>query len=264
MDQTYWRELVNMYLLQFQYQSYQFSSKLLSTLIALLLVALLIALGFWQLYRAEVKHRIDNHVIQAQFKSPLNLNRFITEETSFDKQVYRSASITGHYDNKINFLLDNRTYQGKAGFHVLTPFLLENSSSTTPKAILINRGWVGYQGTRDNIPNISVSDKPTTIIGTIKEVGDSITLGDDSNSSTYPKIIQSISLKKLTRTTGLEFIPIIIQLNKSEKSGFVREWQPYYGTADKSTAYAVQWFSMAIVLLFLYIKVNTKKITPEV
>lgn len=250
--------------LQFQFHNYQFTSKLLSSFIALLIVMFLISLGVWQLHRAEVKHQIDDNVIQAQYKSPLKFNHFINNENNFEDQIYRKASMTGNYHNQINFLLDNRTHKGKAGFHVLTPFLLESGSDTS-KAVLINRGWIPYQGTRDNIQDISISNKEIELTGAIMNVGDSIILGDDNQKSlTYPKIIQSVSLEKLSHDIQFELLPIIIQLDKAEESGFVREWQPYYGTADKSTAYAVQWFSMAVVLFFLFIKLNTKKTNTQV
>ena len=246
---------------QLQYHDYQFSPKLVPTLITMLIIPILIALGIWQLNRAEEKHQIDQGVIQAQNKAPLDINLFLINQDNFSDQIYRNAFLTGRYDTNINFLLDNRTHQGKAGFQVLTPFLL-NYPSNNPKAILINRGWIAYQGTRNNIQDITTTNKTRKILGTIQKIGDSIILAEDNNksSSSYPKIIQSISVEKLSNEINYKLLPIIIQLDKSEESGFTREWQPYYGTADKSTAYAVQWFSMAFVLLALFIKINTRKI----
>jgi surfeit locus 1 family protein len=90
---------------------------------------------------------------------------------------------------------------------------------------------------------------------------------DNSNpakeAKKYPRIIQAISLTELSEELNYKLLPIVIQLDKAESDGFVREWQPYYGTVDKHIAYAVQWFSMAAVLFLLFIKINTKKLISK-
>jgi surfeit locus 1 family protein len=251
-------------MIRLQIGSYCFSPKFIPTLAAIILVPFLISLGLWQLDRAEQKKVIDSGVTQAQQKEPLNLNNFIdqnsTNKEEFSQEIYRSASLLGHYDSNHQYLLDNRTHQGKAGFHVLTPFLLKN----TDKAILINRGWITYQGTRDNIPDISISQESINILGVMKQQARAIVLNNDSgeNETRYPKLIQSIELTKIAKELKLELLPIIIELDKNDKTGIVRDWQPYYGSIDKHNAYALQWFAMAGILLFLFIKLNTKKIKP--
>ncbi len=158
-------------------------------------------------------------------------------------------------------LLDNRTHQGKPGYQVLTPLLL--SGQNKPSAVLVNRGWIPYSGTRDNIPDITVGAQTRTVAGIIKKPAKSILLQTDHNGITtdqhYPRLIQAIALNELATQLQYTLLPIIIELDKNDKDGYVRDWQPYYGSVDKHNAYALQWFAMAIILLFLYIKLNTKK-----
>jgi len=243
--------------------SYHFAPKLIPTLAALVFVPFLASLGLWQLDRADQKRVIDNGIEEAQQKEALNLNNFIkrgkTNTEDFSKEIYRTALLSGNYDGNHQFLLDNRTHHGKAGFHVLTPFLLEN----TNKAILINRGWITYQGTRDNIPDININQNTIKILGVMKRQNRAIVLNNNSSNKiecSYPRLIQSIKLVELSKELKLELLPIVIELNKNNNTGFVREWQPYYGSIDKHNAYAVQWFAMAVILLFLFIKLNTTKI----
>ncbi len=266
--------------------SFEFSPKLIPTLATIVLVPFLASLGLWQLDRADQKRDIDNGVKQAQAKEALDLNNYINRhiklmgkgdisEDDFSTEFYRSASLSGHYDNDHQYLLDNRTHKGQAGFHVLTPFLLDS----TNKSILVNRGWITYQGTRSNIPDISITKDTINIKGVMKKQGRAIVLkssntennGSDQLKENYPKLIQSVQLTELaldfTRENAkksnfgnTKLLPIIIELDKTDSTGFVREWQPYYGSIDKHNAYALQWFSFAGILLFLYIKLNTKKI----
>ena len=59
-------------------------------------------------------------------------------------------------------------------------------------------------------------------------------------------------------------LPLMLLLDPDDAHGFVRDWQAVYGvTPDKHRAYALQWFTLAAVLLLIYIGVNSKRITNE-
>lgn len=257
-------------MIRLQIGKYVFSPKAVPTIGAIILVPFLASLGFWQLDRADQKRVIDDGVQQSQLKAPLDLNSVIkegkTNSETFVKEIYRSASMTGSYDTEHQYLLDNRTYKGRAGFHVLTPFLLNSK-----EGVLVNRGWISYEGTRENIPDISVNKERLNIAGVIKKQGRAIVLKDDdltitdgndskAQQSNYPKLVQEIRISALASDLNIRLLPIVIELDSAEKTGFVREWQPYYGSIDKHNAYALQWFVMSAILLFLFLKLNTKKV----
>ena len=249
-----------MKLFTLQYKQYQFAPSLVPGLIVFTLLPVLISLGIWQLNRADQKRLIDQHINNAEQLAPLDLNQYISKNSKHvNHAAYRRTAITGHYDNK-TFLLDNRTYQGKAGFHVLTPYLFIDKHHKK-QAVLVNRGWIPYQGSRTNIPDIQLKKTSPVILGRIKTLGKSIVLNDSQESSQFPRIIQSISMEKLSQTLRYTLLPIVIELDKSQENGFIRDWKPYYGSVDRHIAYAVQWFAMATVLAIFYIKTNTKK-TP--
>ncbi len=257
---------------QFQVGHYEFSANLIPSLLTLALIPALISLGVWQLNRADQKRLIDKGVQQAQLKAPLVLNELLNKPAQLailKELVYRKAKLIGQYSNK-NFLLDNKTHKGKAGYHVLTPLILNipdaNHSATTqqnPIAVLVNRGWISYQGDRNNIPDIQVNNKTREILGVIKNLPRTILLSEDkqnNNFQKYPKLIQSVSINYLSKELGYQLLPLIIELEKTQNDGFVREWQAYYGSVDRHIAYAFQWFAMAFVLFILFIKINTKKL----
>ena len=241
---------------QLQVKNYLFSPNLIPSLTTLILLPFLVSLGFWQLDRADQKREIDKGIHEAIAKPALQLNTIDTSKLS--TEIYRTVSIKGKYDTEHQFLLDNRTHLGKPGYHVLTPFLFDNNNGK--QAVLINRGWITYRGTRDNIPSITLGNNEREILGTLKEIGDSIVLNDEVETQSNPKLIQSIQLTELMQDLDYKLLAAIIELSKEDKDGFVREWQPYYGSIDKHNAYALQWFSMAAILLFLFIRLNTKKV----
>jgi surfeit locus 1 family protein len=254
-------------MIRLQIGKYLFAPKPIPLITTIILVPVFISLGLWQLDRAEQKREVDSSVREAQSKSPLKLNIF--NGNDFSREVYRGASLFGAYDSQHQYLLDNRTHKGIAGYHVLTPFILKGSDGNTydNRVVLVNRGWITYQGSRKNIPDINIEEKSINISGVIKEQGRAIVLGDNvqsendqSGNKSYPRLIQSIQLDELAKELKVELLPIVIELEKSDKTGFIRDWQPYYGSIDKHNAYALQWFVMAGILLFLFIKLNTKKI----
>lgn len=257
---------------ELQIRNYTFTPKLVPILLALILVPVLISLGLWQLDRADEKRVIDQGVNEAIAKPVLSIND--TDLTKLKNEIYRTASITGKFDIKQQYLLDNRTYKGKPGYHVISSFIFEHNLENVLSnyAVLINRGWITYQGTRDNISNIALDNEIKKITGSIKNIPESIVLKDKDETASSNLIfkaeetqlegislIQSIQLERLEKNLDYELLPIIIELDKTINDGFVREWQPYFGSIDKHNAYAVQWFAMAIILLFLLLKLNIRK-----
>lgn len=252
---------------------FTFAPKLVPTLLSIILIPLLISLGLWQLDRADEKRIIDQGVNDAIAKPAFDLNN--ADFSTLEDNIYRSTVIRGEFDNKQQFLLDNRTHKGIPGYHVLSPFLLANevTDSTSQYAVLINRGWIAYLGTRDQIEDISLENKITKIIGTVKNIPRSIVLKEQVNEDSFNtltfkaenkklvgvSLIQSIQLNRFEEKLNYKLLPIMIELDKTDKNGFTREWQPYYGSIDKHNAYALQWFAMATILLFLFIKLNIRK-----
>ena len=236
--------------------NYDFSPSFAPSIVVLILFPVLIGLGMWQLDRAEEKRMIEANILQAEKNTPLDLNK--ANKAQLFEEIYRPVTASGKYDTDHQFLYDNRTYMGKPGYHVLTPLKLAGQE----EAVLVNRGWIPFVGRRDNIQDINLVRKGDTIVkGVIKKPSKSILLKKEiQNNKEYPKTIQSIALEAMGKELGYTFLPIVIELDKSEKEGYVRDWQPYYGSIDKHIGYALQWFAMAVVLLLLFIKLSTKKL----
>lgn len=258
--------------LELRIKNYTFTPKLIPIILAIILVPILVSLGFWQLERANEKRVIDKGVNEAIAKPALELNN--TDLAILDDEIYRAATITGQFDDKQQYLLDNRTNKGKPGYHVISPFIFEQNleNISSKYAVLINRGWISYQGTRDKISNIELDKETKKITGSIKKIPKSIVLKHKNGTAPSNLIfksegkqlkgvslIQSIQMDRFEENLDYELLPIIIELDKTVDDGFVREWQPYFGSIDKHNAYAVQWFAMAVILLFLLLKLNIRK-----
>ena len=216
----------------------------------------LISLGLWQLDRAEEKRQIEINVNAATNKAPLSLNESISNDLK--AEVYRPATMEGRFDNARQYLWDNKTHQGRPGYHVLTPFLLERTNT----AVMVNRGWIQMLARRDLMPDITVETGRITISGVIKNPSNTIQLADrlDQKGAEFPHVFQAFEPDVFSSELGIKLLPLMIELAAEEKYGYVREWKPYFGKIEKHNGYALQWFLMALITLFLYFKLNTKRV----
>lgn len=236
--------------------SFAFSWGAIITII--LIGGILVRLGFWQLDRAEQKRQITQD-IQSQQATVVDLNKILNEDTDLGKLVYAQAKVEGHYDTEHQFIYDNNIQQGVVGFYVLTPFKIKN----TDQSILINRGWLALKS-RDMIKqqNIRFKSSPDFIQGRLIKPISRFTLSQAiTKLDDFPRLIQNIKLENLSQQLGYSLLPLSLELDPAEKEGYQRQWQAFYGSSDKSVAYAIQWFCFAGI--FLIVMLVLHRIEPS-
>jgi surfeit locus 1 family protein len=236
--------------------AFEFSPGLLPSLATLVLLPVLIGLGVWQLERAEWKQGlIDTHKDRTgRARTPFELLLGRNGEVE-----YRAVAALGLYELDHQLLLDNRTFNGKAGYHVLTPLILTD----TGEVVLVNRGWVPLGPDRAVLPELPGPEDILVVNAIIKLPPQrAFRLGmEEEAGSGWPRVVQQIDLDQLEELLGYRLLPYILLLDKEDEYGFSRDWQPVYGVPpDKHRAYALQWFTLALVLVIIYIGVNTKRI----
>jgi surfeit locus 1 family protein len=238
-----------------RFGAYDFTPSLWPTIVTVLLLPLLISLGFWQMQRAEWKQEmVDTHAERARL-SPVSL---LSLDNYRDAEAYRRVFVRGYYDMKHQLLLDNRTYEGHAGYHVLTPLRLDESDKT----VLVNRGWVPVGNSRAILPDLPGTNGEVLVDATIQLPPEKLfRLGAmDEVHEGWPQVVQQIEMNELEARLGYPLEPLILLLEKDDEFGFIRDWKPVYGISpDKHRAYAAQWFTLAAVLLMIYIGVNVKR-----
>ena len=112
------------------------------------------------------------------------------------------------------------------------------------------------------MPDIPAPDGRVRISATVKLPPEKIFRLDEVEEADHgwPRVVQQIEMQQLQQYLGYEVLPVLLLLDKDDAHGFVRDWKPVYGvTPDKHRAYAMQWFTLALVLLLIYIGVNTKR-----
>ncbi len=220
--------------------------------LALGMLAVLLWAGFWQLDRAEEKRRIIAEQVYRGDKGPLVLESSLLHSAGLEQLRHRRARAVGRYRSDRQYLLDNRTHNGVAGYHVLTPFRLHDGNVQ----VLVNRGWVPVGRDRRQLPELAVSEQPLAEEGLIvAPPAAGISLGAAGYDQTgWPRVVQQVDLARMAEQLGEPLLPFVLQLSADSEHGYVREWQARSGlTPERHQGYAVQWFALAVALVVLCI-----------
>jgi surfeit locus 1 family protein len=227
-----------------------FAPRLFTTLLTIVLIALLIALGRWQLRRAEEKRALFD-----AFAAGTDVTRLVEFNTP-KVERYQHVEANGHYDGGRQVLIDNMVNAGRAGYFVITPFALEGGGW-----VLVNRGWVPLGASRAERPAIAVDGDARRIRGRADNLpSPGVQMGDHATLSPpypvvadYPSHAQVAQLLGEAAWTGATDL---VLLDTGESDGYVRTWSPPGFPPLRHIGYAVQWFALALALFVLYLATN--------
>ena len=216
------------------------------TVFVLFFFPILVTLAFWQLDRAEEKRKIIANEQYRRAQPAVAMDQL--DEASWASYV--SVLLTGNFDNGQSFLLDNQQYRGSFGYEIITPFFDLKSNQT----VLISRGWVQGSLDRSELPELEhITGLQSVEAEIYVPLGKPFLLAEQVMEDTWPKVIQAAEVDKMAASLGQKLFPYVLRLKDNNPGGYERHWQVVNVPVHKHTGYAVQWFTMAIVLVGLYI-----------
>ncbi|NNG14339.1 MAG: SURF1 family protein [Gammaproteobacteria bacterium] len=231
------------------------------TLATATVLPILVSLGFWQLDRAVVKQELQV-LTQERLQAPAK--RIKATTSLLEDMSFRRATMSGNFDNEHQYLLDNRIYKGQVGYGVYTPFSFDKGESW----IMVNRGWTPSGKDRTKLPNIDVSAGVVELAGILSPPpGQLMQLGGQQELIiNWPERVRNIDLARIEKELGTRVQPYVLHLDATSEQAYFQDWKPYADTPQKNQSYAIQWFSMAVVLLLIYISLNCRRVrnsTPK-
>ena len=224
---------------------------LIPSILIVATIVFLTSLGFWQLDRANEKRAIEASIQKAN----TGIVELIADENRLLEKEYYQVRLKGQYLSNKQFIYDNQIVDQVSGYYVLTPFKLENQ----PSAIIINRGFIPWNGDREKLADVSIKKTKSEIKVQISKPIKRIELKSSEIGNNFPVLIQAVDLVKMSELAGIDFSSMVGLLDASMDDGFVRKWEPYTGSIEKHIGYAVQWFLMAIVLGIIGIRIAIKQ-----
>jgi surfeit locus 1 family protein len=230
--------------------------KTLPTAAYWLVLPVLLALGNWQLNRADEKQQVL--ALQAQQANSAELALSASTQDDVQGLRYKKVRLRGHYDVAHQFLLDNQIHAGKAGYFVLTPFVLDDGS----KAVLVNRGWLPLTANRSVLPALVFAAAPTAVAGRVNQfpsVGLKLA-GAEQPGEGWPSLVQLADSAVLAKKLGYPLFSFQIELDPQAPDGYLRDWHTStLMLPEQHRAYALQWFGLAFTLTVLFIVYRLKK-----
>jgi surfeit locus 1 family protein len=223
------------------------------TLLTLLLCAAFLKLGLWQWHRGEGRQaEWDKFAAGAGQVVPLGA-RGIDSVPRFQR-----IDVAGRFDADHQFLLDNRSYQGHAGFEVLTP--LQRPDGRT---LIVDRGWVPFSGIREHLPAVAFQPhEAVTVVGRVADLpsaGLASGRAPPADGNSWPKVTAFPSMAQLSAALGKPVEAHLVLLDPKQDDGYVRDWQPPGMDPMRHWSYAVQWWSFAVVLLVIWVVMSTRR-----
>ncbi len=257
--------------IQFKLHRYIFSPSLIGTIVTVICIPLFIKFGLWQYHKAQQKLAIQAAYNLAKTDSALQfpLNAATDHVLNVDAWNYKKVKVTGVYETKCQFLLDNQVEGNRVGYHVITPLKIDHSA----QYVLVNRGWVLGKDTHTELPKFKTPTGPQTVIGQIWVPSKKIfTLEANTNTADtlstqnnqpWPAVWQNMNMSRYKRSVPFAVSDLAIKLDQtSDAGGFIRNWQVPVERIATNIGYAYQWFGFALATLLIYFYMSITQVNP--
>ena len=222
-------------------------------LAAALVVAIGVSLGNWQVRRAEQKLALQQQMLVRAELDPVKSNELAPAQAP---EEFRRVVAKGEFIASWAVYLDNRPYQGRAGFYLLMPFKLAGSE----QSVLVMRGWFPRDAiNREHIPTITVPEGVIQIEGRVRaSTGKVMQLGEAA-ALEPGAIAQNVDIAEFARASKLSLQTFIIEQTNDAADGLVRDWPIPSVGIDKHKGYAFQWYSLALVAAVFFLVTGFKR-----
>ena len=214
----------------------------LLTSFSIFFVFVFVFLGIWQIERAANKEGLLQDFNSEQESPPTRL----TSQSRNWSRVF----VDGVFDSSRQILIDNQIHNGKVGYKIFTPFRFDDN-----KIVLVDRGWIGQGQSRSDLPQLNILEKKSRIIATVTSPEQGVLAGSELLTNEWPRVSQSKAVEVIASAFNEPILDIVLVLDpgSSQITEFI-QIKPFAITPVKHYGYAMQWFTMSIVLLgmFLY------------
>jgi surfeit locus 1 family protein len=223
-------------------------------------VILMVNLGFWQLGRLDERKASNAIIVEAEKPAAVPIAELLpegvdTSAAAVDEASYRSVIVTGVYRVDQQVLIPNRTYNGAAGFWVITP--IEQVDGT---AVVINRGWIPYSFTADGPwdefapPTGTVSVSGMIRPPQVREDSGIVAGPKDPTEGTLRSLAR-VDVERLGQQVDEELWPLYVNLQQQqpEQIGQLPVPVPRPELSEGShLGYAGQWFIFSTLTIIVY------------
>jgi len=219
---------------------------IIATVVVVALAGVFIRLGFWQLDRLD-ERRMLNSVGEERINSaPVDLGTLTGRGADLETIEYRRVTAIGEFDPSEEVLIRSQVELGQAGFHVITPLVLDDGS-----AVLVNRGWVPLSM---DTPPVDAPPGPGAqrVEGWVHLTENRASFGPEDPTGELD-VASRVDIARIGDQLPYRVAPVYLVATDRGGELPVPVDPPDFSNQGPHLGYAIQWFGFAVVgLVGLY------------
>lgn len=208
------------------------------------MMAIVIGLGTWQLHRRVWKTELLATIAARMNGAPVPLPATIADPSGWN---FRSVRVIGRFAPDKALWLYGRTYDGKAGIHLLVPLIRPGGD-----AILVDRGFVPFEHSSELAP-FTPADGQVEIDGVVRlaEPGGLFVPANEPDRNVW----YTVDMPTMSMTVSMPLAPLYIAAKPAGGTGWPAATGGTEGAGirNEHLNYAIFWYSMAMVLAIIYL-----------
>lgn len=225
----------------------RFRFRLIPFIATMIVMAAGLSLAQWQTRRGDEKLAIEATMRARQSEPAIRFDEHGLPATDLE---YRHVILRGEFVRDWPVYLDNRPYNGVAGFYLLMPFKI----ASTDLHVLVARGWLPRDpADRTKLPLLMTPEGSIDIEGTMRQnIGHVMQLG--SPEPLMPKaIVQNLDATDFASASGLRTYPMLVEQTSAAADGLIRDWPLPSSGVEKHRAYAFQWYALTAMAFLFFV-----------
>jgi len=223
-----------------------FRPRLWPTLFTIPALLMMLGLGTWQLDRLAWKTALIDSFESRAAAPPVTPPATVDDPAAWQ---FRRVEATGRFLNDKELQMTGRPFKGTAGFHVVTPFVVENGPT-----VLVNRGWVpSARRSPDSRPE-TLPEGPVSIDGIVRIAGQKGYFVPDNE----PQNDIWFTVEPAEMAAHLGIGPVANYYIDALRAGERPTVLPIGADAvihvrNEHLQYAITWFLLALTLIVVYV-----------
>jgi surfeit locus 1 family protein len=234
---------------------WQFRPTLWPTLMSVPAFLMLVGLGAWQVERLAWKGALIRTLEERTAAAPIALP---SGAGDIEATEYHRVRLEGEWLNDHELYLTGQTYNGQAGWDVITPFRTRDGETA-----LVDRGWVPFERKDPASRKQGQIEGPATV--------EAILFRDLRRGYFQPdneperNLWFFIDTQAMAKAAGLAAVKpyVLAALRTPIPGGFPVGGEIKVALRNEHLSYAITWFSLAIGLLVIYVLYHTKRIEED-
>jgi surfeit locus 1 family protein len=229
-----------------------FKPRFWATVIAFTMMAITIGLGTWQVHRLAWKTDLLAKIAARRNGDAVPLPADISDAPGW---AFRHVRVAGHFDAAHALWLYGRTYDGKAGIHLLVPLVRAEGD-----AVLVDRGFVPFEH-GSALAQYRPADGDAEIDGIARqpEPGGLFVPANQPDKNIW----YSVDAPAMSKVAERALAPIYIAAKSDGSPGWPAATGGTEGAGirNEHLNYAIFWYSMTLVLGVIY--VMSSRVRPK-